>query len=166
MALDIETKVVLRLAHRLVDLATDPQNIPIVSGDLRKSLDAKLLSPGVASVGSSLIYARAIHDGRPPITIRPNLSKNPPYGHRKHRDPKRARLKFTIGGQTVFARSVRQKARPANPFLHRAARKLKHEIDVLNTTGAGPLASMGRGIRSRYQEKLMKGVLRRVVIDI
>lgn len=166
MALDIETRVVLILAHRLVDLATERDNIPFRSGDLRKSIDAKLIGPGSATVGSSLPYARAVHDGRPAITIRPNLAKNPPYGHRKHRDPKKARLKFTIGGKLVFARAVRQGPRKPNPFLHRAARELKNEIAALNAGQGGPLQPINQRLQKVFSDKLMKDVLKRVVIDI
>lgn len=166
MALDIETKIVLILAHHLVDLATDPGNIPVRSGQLRKSIDAKLVGPGHAKIGSPLPYARAVHDGRPAITIRPNLTKNPPYGHRKHRNPKKARLKFTVGGKLVFARQVRQGPRKPNPFLRRAADRLKADLAAYNAA-SGPLREkLGRDMIGRhYEDKVMRGVLRRVVIN-
>jgi hypothetical protein len=120
-------RLVLLIAERLRDKATEQDRIPFASGDLRKSLQVEHIGPGQAAVGSSLVYARAVHDGRPAITIRPNVKKNPPRGHRKHRNPKRARLKFQVGGKTVFARQVRQPARKGQPFLREAAEEMQRE---------------------------------------
>ena len=124
MPIDVN-KVVLLIAERIRDKAAD--KIPYRSGDARKSLDVTLVGEGIASVGSNLIYARALHDGRPAITIKPNISINPPRGERKHQDPSRARLKFQIGSKTVFAKQVKQPARKGNPFLRNAAEEVKRE---------------------------------------
>lgn len=120
-------RVVLLIAERLRDKATEPGRIPFGSGDLRKSLQVEHLGYGKAAVGSSLVYARAIHDGRPAITIRPNVKKNPPRGHRTHSNPKRARLMFQVGGKTVFAKKVDQPARKGQPFLREAAEEMQSE---------------------------------------
>jgi hypothetical protein len=48
-------------------------------------------------------YAAAVHNGRRALTIRPRR----PGG----------KLKFTVGGRTVYARQVRQPARAGRPFL-------------------------------------------------
>ncbi len=120
-------RIVLLIAERLRDKATAHGRIPFESGDLRKSIQVEHIGKGKAVVGSNLVYARAVHDGRPAITIRPNVAKNPPRGKRKHNDPKRARLRFNIGGKTVFAKKVDQSARPGNPFLRDAAEEMVHE---------------------------------------
>ena len=125
-------KIVLLIGERIRDKAAD--NIPYRSGDARKSLDVNLVGEGIASVGGNLVYLRALHDGRPAITIKPNISINPPKGNRKHQDPKRARLKFQIGSKTVFAKQVKQPARKGNPFLRNAAEDVQREgFDFLDS---------------------------------
>lgn len=146
-----EDEIVWKIALRVEDLATDEDRIPFLSGDLRKSIQSRMTGPGEAAVGSNLPYARAVHDGRPPIVIVPNVKKNPPYGDRQHRDPKRARLKFTIGGQTIFARSVHQKARKGKPFLREA-------LDALRLEGWDWLL---RDIRIQYGERMVRDFKRR-----
>ncbi len=111
--------VILQVAERLRDKATDDE-IPFLTGDLRKSIQTDLIGFGTASIGSNLSYARAVHDGRPAITIKPNLSKNP-------RNPKKARLRFQVGGKVVFAKSVKQPARKGKPFLRDAAKEMDDE---------------------------------------
>lgn len=120
-------RVVRLIAERLRDKATEQGRIPFDSGDLRKSIQVEHLGYGRASVGSALVYARAVHDGRPAITIRPNVKKNPPRGYREHQDPRRARLKFKIGDRTVFAKQVHQPAREGQPFLREAADEMVSE---------------------------------------
>lgn len=55
-------------------------------------------------------YAAAVHNGRRALTIR---AKRPG-----------GRLKFTIDGRTVYAREVRQPARPGRPFLRNALQEV------------------------------------------
>lgn len=140
MAIDID-RVALQIAERLRDKATEQKRIPFITGDLRKSITAQRIGYGRASVGSHLPYARAVHDGRKALTIRPNLKYNPPLGHRKLRVKKggrwvtvskseykpRARLKFKIGGRTVFARSVFQQPRRPQPFIREAAAEMNRQ---------------------------------------
>jgi hypothetical protein len=138
MAIDV-TKTALKIAHRLRDKSTEQKRIPFESGDLRKSIQVNRLGVGKASVGSVLPYARAVHDGRRALTIKPNLKYNPPLGKRtlrigkngpvvsKARYKKRARLKFKIGGRTIFARSVKQKPRRPQPFIREAAAEMDRE---------------------------------------
>ena len=126
MTIDLN-KVVLQIAERLREKATDQHRIPFRTGDLRKSIQTDLVGPGRATVGSSLPYARPVHDGRPAITIRPNVSKNPPLGDRKHRNKNKARLKFKVGGRIVFAKAVNQPARKGKPFLREAAEAVEAE---------------------------------------
>jgi hypothetical protein len=120
-------RVVLLIAERLRDKATEQGRIPFESGDLRKDIHVEHLGYGKAAVGSGLVYARAVHDGRPAITIRPNLKKNPPRGDREHKNRKRARLKFSVGGKTVFAKEVNQPARKGQPFLQETAEEMQKE---------------------------------------
>jgi len=96
-------------------------------GQLRKTLITTPIGEGEVTVGSPEVYARAVHDGRRAMTIRPNVSKNPPRGDRKSKDPKKARLKFRIGGVDVFATKANLPAMPPNPFLLRAVRRVQQE---------------------------------------
>ncbi len=121
-------QIALMIAERVRDKATKQGRIPFDTGDLRKSICTELIGAGMAAVGSNLSYARAVHDGRKALTIRPNVQKNPPLGDRKHRDMKKARLKFHLGGKTVFARQVFQPARVGRPFFQEA-------IDEVSASG-------------------------------
>jgi hypothetical protein len=120
-----DDQIALLIAERVRDKATD--EVPVLSGDLKKSLQVEKIGGGKAAISSVLPYARAVHDGRRALTIYPNVARNPPLGKRKHSDKRRARLKFKVGGKTVFARKVHQKARKPNPFLRRAAKKMSDE---------------------------------------
>lgn len=120
-----DDQIALLIAERLRDKATD--EVPVLSGDLKKSLQVEKIGGGKAAVSSVLPYARAVHDGRKAMLIVPNVARNPPLGKRKHRDKRRARLKFKMGGVTVFRKSVWQKERKPNPFLRRAAKKMSDE---------------------------------------
>ncbi len=122
-----ESNLALLLAEVIRDGSTNQGRIPFFTGDLRKSLQTELTGKGRAAIYSNLAYARAVHDGRPAITIRPNVRKNPHFGKRKHRDRRRARLKFKIGGKTVFAREVHQKARAGRPFIIEAIEEQERE---------------------------------------
>ncbi len=106
------TQIVLQIAEKVREIATRQGNVPFKTGDLRKSHVVHMLSETSAEVGSNLPYARAVHDGRPAITIRPKNGKA---------------LKFKIGGETFFAKSVRQKARAGKPWLADAAQELRRE---------------------------------------
>ena len=123
--------ITLQIAEKLREKATKQGRIPFKTGDLRKSIQVfhTLSSPtkSQAEVGSNLIYARAVHDGRKAMTIYPNVNKNPPRGYRTHRNKKRASLKFTIGGRTIFAKKVNMKATKPQPFLRDAANELQAE---------------------------------------
>ena len=107
--------VVLQIAERLRDKGTEQGRIPFLTGDLRKSVQTERVGHGVASVGSNLSYARAVHDGRPAITIKPKKNR------------KNGKLRFTVGGKTVFAKEVHQKARKGKPFLKEAADEMDSE---------------------------------------
>jgi hypothetical protein len=138
-------RLVLLLAERVREIATRQENIPFLTGDLRKSVVVHAMGGGKASVGSNLPYARPVHDGRPAIVIRPNLSKNP-------RDPKKARLKFFIGGKTVYAREVRQPARKGKPFLTNAIKEMQRD----------EYQWLREELRKEMVETQIEGVLKRI----
>lgn len=82
---------------------------PVDTGRLRASIKGKAsrtwtLRPQF-TVSSNVDYAPMVHDGTRPHIIRPRTKQA---------------LKFTIGGQTVFARVVHHPGTRARPFLDRA----------------------------------------------
>jgi len=124
---NLADKYVLKIAEMVRRKGTKQGRIPFDKGDLRKSVQVERLGRGVASVGSNLPYARAVHDGRKALMIYPNVKKNPPFGKRTHKNFKKARLKFKIKGKTIFAKSVFQKKRKGQPFLREAVDETKKE---------------------------------------
>lgn len=87
---------------------------PVDNGPLRASGE---VTPTVvignkvrASVVYTVEYAAAVHEGRRALTIRAKTRGNGRQG----------RLKFTVGGRTVYAREVHQPARAGRPFLYQA----------------------------------------------
>ena len=114
--------ITVNILKRVAEYARDecPKSKgPARSDQLLNMIDIRYTGNGTGSFGVfNHPYAAAVHNGRKAITIRPNLEKNPPLGNRVIKSyKKRARLKFTIGGRTVFAKGVKQKARAANPPL-------------------------------------------------
>ena len=88
--------------------------VPVDTGNLRASgrmdlgRDAGALVIGGVEYNAE--YAAAVHNGRRALTIRASR----PGG----------RLKFTVGGRTVYARQVRQPARAGRPYLSTAFREV------------------------------------------
>jgi hypothetical protein len=80
---------------------------PVDTGNLRASGQMELGSDRgslvIGGVTYTARYAAAVHEGRRALTIRARR----PGGM----------LRFTVGGRTVFARSVHQPARAGRPFL-------------------------------------------------
>lgn len=122
----LKDKLANMVAERVRDIGTEQGRIPFDTGDLRKSINVTNEGIGEYSVGSTLPYAAAVHDGRKETTIKPNLGWNPPHGDRKSTDPQKARLRFMIGGKIVFARQVKQPAREGKPFLREAAQEVRN----------------------------------------
>lgn len=160
----LESKIALQVAEKVRDAATKQGRIPFKTGDLRKSIQASLVRQGVATVGSNLAYARAVHEGRGPVTIRPNIDKNPPRGERKkyhskswyQQNPERARLKFKIGNRVVYAKEVRQPARKGQPFLDEGLREVQREgFDFLY-----PL------LRDHLEERIAKQVVKKIQVNL
>ncbi|HEU4751994.1 MAG TPA: hypothetical protein VFU47_02720 [Armatimonadota bacterium] len=87
---------------------------PVDTGNLRASgrmdLGRDMGALVIGGVTYQAEYAAAVHDGRRAVVIRPKR----PGG----------RLKFTVGGRTVYARQVRQPARAGRPFLAQALREV------------------------------------------
>lgn len=85
---------------------------PVDTGRLRASIRGQAnrtwtLRPRF-TVGTNVDYAEMVHDGTRPHEIRPRTKQA---------------LKFTIGGQVVFARVVHHPGTRARPFLDRALRE-------------------------------------------
>jgi len=126
-------QIALQIGEKVREIATRQGNIPFRTGDLRKSVVVQPFGQAGAVVGSNLPYARAVHDGRPALVIRPKNGKM---------------LKFKIGGKDVFARSVRQPARKGTPFLRNA-------VDGLRREGLGFLdKSVGQAVRAELEREI------------
>lgn len=87
---------------------------PVDTGNLRASGRMDLGSDHGALVigGVSYVanYAAAVHEGRRALTIRARR----PGG----------KLKFTVGGRTIYATQVHQPARAGRPFLRQALQEV------------------------------------------
>jgi hypothetical protein len=82
---------------------------PVRTGNLRNSIREELVVHGDhidGTVGTDVAYARWVHDGTGPYTIRPRR----PGGV----------LRFEAGGEVVFATHVRHPGIRAQPFLRQA----------------------------------------------
>lgn len=88
--------------------------VPVDNGPLRASGKPDLARDrGALVIGGvtyTIEYAAAVHNGRRALTIRARR----PGG----------KLKFTVGGRTVYAREVRQPARAGRPYLAQALREV------------------------------------------
>jgi len=97
---------------------------PVDNGTLRASGQPELGNDRGALVIGGVIYtadyAAAVHNGRRALTIRAKGN---------------GRLKFTIDGRTVYARSVRQPARAGRPFLAQALREVAAQEGFAVTIG-------------------------------
>jgi hypothetical protein len=93
---------------------------PVDTGNLRghnRKSGPRRQAPGVrGEVYNDAEYAAAVHDGAPAYTIRPKRVKG--------RNGRPAMLRFEVGGQVVFARSVRHPATKGRPWLARAGREV------------------------------------------
>ena len=102
--------ITLRLGEKLREIATRQGNVPFDKGDLRKAHVVEPHGSQDAIVSANTPYARAVHDGRPAITIKPKKGK---ALHWK--------------GAAHPVRSVKQPARKGDPWLQRAADALPNE---------------------------------------
>ena len=96
---------------------------PVDTGNLRAGNQMRVSrkAPGAQGlVYNDVDYALAVHNGSGPYTIRPRKGKA---------------LKFEIGGQTVFARSVRHPGTKGRPWMARAGREIAAKTGFTWTAG-------------------------------
>lgn len=117
-----------RIAHRAalrLEAIVKTKTVPVRSGELRQSIHTSKFSDGWL-VGTNKIYARAVHDGRPVLVIRPKNRKALYWPGAKHP-----------------VRKVVSPARKARPYLREALdlflthsdaelRQLKADRDLAN----------------------------------
>lgn len=117
-------KIALRIAHRIRAIAIREKLVPVgkpdpnsgkrTGGELRKSIHVSSV-PGGAMVGTNKAYARAVHEGRQALIIRP-------------RRRKALRWKGSEG-KYFFAKKVFQPARKGKPFFRSAADLFEQNLD-------------------------------------
>jgi hypothetical protein len=99
--------------------------VPVDTGYLRASgrMDFARVAGAlvIGGVTYSARYAAAVHEGRRALTIR---AKRPG-----------GRLRFTVGGRTVYARQVHQPARAGRPYLAQALREVAAQEGFTVTIG-------------------------------
>ncbi|MFS4437858.1 hypothetical protein ACMA5I_06570 [Paracoccaceae bacterium GXU_MW_L88] len=105
----------LKLAEKLREIATRQGNVPFDKGDLRKAHVVEPHGATDALLSANTPYARAVHDGRPAITIKPKRGKALAWNGAEHP-----------------VKSVHQPKREGNPWLIRAVEDLEREgVDFL-----------------------------------
>lgn len=117
MTLNLQ-QITLQVAEKLREIALRQGNVPFLTGDLRKAHVTEPIGTTDAILTANTPYARAVHDGRPAITIR----------------PKRAPRLVWAGADGVRrgAAHVNQPARTGNPWLARSVEELEREgLDFL-----------------------------------
>lgn len=63
-----------RVAHRIRSIVVE-RTVPVRTGELRRSITTVRLKPLNWVVGTNKVYARAVHDGRPRVVIKPRKKK-------------------------------------------------------------------------------------------
>jgi hypothetical protein len=130
MAMNLQS-LSLKVAEKLREIATRQGNVPFDKGDLRKAHVVEPSGKTDAILSANTPYARAVHDGRPALTIKPKRKKA---------------LAFKGGRHPV--KSVKQPARKGNPWLARAVEDLERE-------GLGFLApELGQEVADELTEAL------------
>lgn len=111
MVAPIDTRRLMALlAEHLREIAQRQGNIPRRTGNLYKSITAAVISDTEAVVGTNVVYARAVHDGRPPMTIKPKGKKA-----------------LYWKGAAHPVKAVRHPGIKPNPYLARAAARFASE---------------------------------------
>jgi hypothetical protein len=96
------------------------QEAPVRKGHLRRSLTSRVERGGdVGRIGTNLTYARAVHEGLKPYVIKP---KRPV---RVREDGRKVYPALFWKGARHPVRSVKHPGIKANPFLRRAADRLR-----------------------------------------
>lgn len=98
------------LAEHLREIVLRQGNVPRRTGNLYKSIVARVLTDTEATVGTNVIYARAVHDGRPPMLIKPAKKKA-----------------LYWKGAAHPVKRVRHPGIKPNPYLARAAQRFASE---------------------------------------
>jgi hypothetical protein len=122
LGMDEATKLVTRVVRRTLNRSA--VLCPVDTGNLRATGSMSVGSRGAVVVGEvvySANYAAAVHEGRRALTIRARR----PGG----------KLKFTVGGRTVYATQVHQPARAGRPFLASALREVATQEGFRVTIG-------------------------------
>ncbi len=115
--------VAMRMAQRLRTIVIKERLVPVgkpdddspkkTGGELRKSIHVSRSGRG-AVVGTNKVYARAVHEGRKALIIRPRRKRV---------------LRWKSGGKYVFARKVFQKKRSGRPFFRTAVDIFERNLD-------------------------------------
>jgi hypothetical protein len=102
----------------MVMVAQAVAEAPVNTGHLRASIGPPKVEQAGAGVRVEVAthaeYAKAVHDGRRAVVIRPVRAKA---------------LKFEAGGGTVFAMRANQPARAGNPFMARGLAKAASKLE-------------------------------------
>lgn len=109
-------QIALQIAYKLDEIATRQGNVPWDTGELQKSHVVEPRGAHDALLSANTPYARAVHDGRPAITIKPKKRKGALFWK----------------GAAHPVRAVHQPARKGNPWLARAVAELERDgLDFL-----------------------------------
>ncbi len=128
---ELITRVVL-LVERAVK-----QETPVRTGHLRRSFTHRVLSNTKGVVGTNLSYARAVHNGRRAVTIRPRNGKA-----------------LFWKGATHPVKVVHQKARAGNPFITRAADRVQPQVErEIATFGQSVLNDFGKEAQAKFRKR-------------
>jgi hypothetical protein len=116
-------RIALRIAHRIRAIAIAERLVPVgrpdadspkrTGGELRKSIHVSAFGDG-AIVGTNKVYARAVHEGRRAMIIRPKRKKA---------------LRWMRGGKEMFSGKVFQRARKGKPFFRDAVDMFEKDLD-------------------------------------
>lgn len=133
-------RITMQVAEKLREIALREGNVPYDKGDLRKAHVSEPSGTTDAILSANTPYARAVHDGRPAITIKPKKGKRLAW----RSDGKR-------GKPDRGAAYVKQPARKGNPWLTRAVAELEREgLDFLAPeVGQDVADELTRALRAR-----------------
>ncbi len=105
-------KVAARVAQRLRAIVVK-ETVPFKTGELRKSIHVSRHGSGYI-VGTNKVYARAVHEGRKAMVIRPKNAKA---------------LRWQSGRKAFYAKKVFQPARKGKPFFREAVDTFEGNLD-------------------------------------
>ncbi len=100
-----------KVAHRIRAIVVE-RTVPVRTGELRRSIHATRTAKGVWMVGTNKVYARAVHDGRPRVVIKPRKKKALYWKGAKHP-----------------VKKVVQPPRRGNPFMRKAIDMFLSNLD-------------------------------------